>query len=393
MSSGLRVSSFARSMTRRGHRIILLSPADAETDVASDPATVANLLEAHDWSEPLHLTAEFARALLVQTVRGESYPGWLRKPMVAYLFFAEGGVHGDWERGSRPLATAIAQQFKPEAVWSVFGNASTLTVAQKLAGQAGCPWMMDIKDNWESYTPQGVRGVMRRRFADAAGFTTNARLHGEIASKWLNRDGEVIYSGVADAMVASPDEKASSEACLITLIGSTYRPEVLSRFLGVLGRWVDTLGAEDRERVLVRYAGGAQASVRDQLARTPLNCRVEVTGNIPHAELATLCQSAAVNCYLWVPYGFHHKMLELLSTRRPAISFPGEHPESIELAAAVGGELMACTDETALTAAFETIWRRWRAGDVGASAVDVSAFSWDAGAEKLEACLQAAIDG
>jgi len=166
---------------------------------------------------------------------------------------------------------------------------------------------------------------------------------------------------------------------------------MLARFLSALGQWIDRFGADDRARVHLRYCGSGVEMVRQALVDHPLTCPVEITGNVAHGELARICQGAMANCYLWAPFTFHHKMLELLSTRWPTISFPGEQDESVRLAATVGGELLACKSEDELTAAIDVMWDRWQRKDLAGSSVNVSAFSWDAGAEKLEAIFEAAI--
>ncbi len=325
---GLRASSFAHAFARRGHQVVLLSPSHPHGDAPVSARHLPQVLKAHDWTEPLVATAPPWRAPVVEFARA-CRPAMLRKLMTGYLLAVEGGVHGDWERGARPIADVLANCFVPDVVWSVFGNSSTLIVGQRLARACGAAWFMDIKDNWELYMPVAVRALMRRRFADAAGFTSNAFLHGDIAARWLPQQRSIIYSGVASEMVAPPGRRADREAFRLTLVGSTYRFEVLRRFVRALSRWVQFLPEADRALVRLRYTGSAIDMVNRALAEAPLPCAVEATGNISHAELARLCQESAVNCYLWAPFTFHHKMLELLATRRPAISFPGEHDESL----------------------------------------------------------------
>lgn len=388
---GLRVSSFARAMARRGHCVVVFSPTHDPEEVPVAPQDLAALLQSHDWAAPLFVTARPQMVPHIEAARNENAPARLRKMLTAYLLAFEGGVHGDWERGARPLAHALAAEFRPDAVWAVFGNASTLVVAQKLARAAGAPWFMDIKDNWESYTPAAVRGLMARRFRDAAGYTSNAHLHADIAARFLPHRQTILYSGVADAMAAPPDANARSDRFLLTLVGSTYRDEMLAHFLSGLQRWLTTLTPSDRQKVSLRYVGMARSAVDRVLSRVNVSCAIETSENIPHAELAKLCQSAAANCYLWTPYTFHHKLLELLSTRRPIISYPGEHDESCRLSREVNGELIVCSDEEKLIAAFDAVWKRWAAGEICGNACDISGLNWDAGAEMLEKLLQSSL--
>ena len=385
---GLRVSAFARAMARRGHQIVLLSPADAASDRPVSPREATLSLAGHDWSTPLHLAVAPERHRLLEVAREPRLPAVLRRPLTACLLAVDGGVHGDWERGARPLTGVLADAFRPHIVWSVFGNTSTLVVGQRLARRARVPWMMDIKDNWELYTPPALRPILAYRFRDAAGFTTNAALHGCIAARWLGKPSLVLHSGVAEAMAAPPSATARRDVFLLTLVGSTYSDDNIRQFLAAFAAWLQRLAPPERTQVRLRYAGVSEAEVRRALAAMPaLGCPVEVTGNVAHAELATLCQSAMANCYLWAPFGFHHKMLELMATRRPAVSFPGEHGESILLAREVAGTLLPCANGAALMAAFDGLWWRWKAGDVAGSPTDISGLSWDAGAVRLEALL------
>jgi len=115
-----------------------------------------------------------------------------------------------------------------------------------------------------------------------------------------------------------------------------------------------------------------------------MTCENTVTPNVPHEELATLCHDAAANCYTWAAFGFHHKALELMACRRPVIVFPGEHPETIDLAKQVGGDLDVCRDEGQLASAFDRAYALWRDRRPAAPDLDISSVSWDAGAARLE---------
>jgi hypothetical protein len=87
-----------------------------------------------------------------------------------------------------------------------------------------------------------------------------------------------------------------------------------------------------------------------------------------------------------LPSGFHHKLFELLACRRPVVSFPGEHEESVELAAEVGGDLRVCENEAALQQTLSTVWNSWRSGETvqPSTSINVEALTWDAMAGKLE---------
>ena len=76
----------------------------------------------------------------------------------------------------------------------------------------------------------------------------------------------------------------------------------------------------------------------------------------PIEELARRAAQSFANCYLWAPFGFHHKLLELLVAGRPVLAFPGEHAESRELAAQCTTPFFACNNPDQLKAALQQAW-------------------------------------
>ncbi len=243
---------------------------------------------------------------------------------------------------------------------------------------------MDVKDNWDLYVPRGLRRLTAYRFRNSAGFTSNARLHANLAARWHRQPHAIIYSSIAPEMIAPKGSTPRRDIFVLTLIGGTYQADKLGRFIVALNGWLGTLAPAERAVVEFHYAGTAAGDVGKALAALPLDCRTCIHGPLSHAALAELCQSAAANGYIWLPLTFHHKLLELMACQRPVISFPGEHAESKELARKVGGDLAACANEGELIAAFGQAFRRWQAGDGAIASVDMSAFTWDAMAAKLE---------
>lgn len=384
----IRATSFASAMVRRGHSVLVLMPSSAHEgeDLALDRAEFGRLLRTHCWKDPLVVALRVPQVKVFETLYNRPIIPYLRKAITALQFIKYGGTYREWTKAVESLAPEISDFFKPEVIWVLFGTTSNLTAGQSLARFMGVPWFMDLQDNWQNYVRSPLRELFSWRFRDAAGYTSNAETYAQSAAiSFPQMKRLVIYSGAADGMAAGPHATARSDLFVLSLIGSTYREDILRRYLNVLAHWLCRLNPDDRARVLFRYSGSAAESVRLCLAQLDWPTRTEITKNIPYEDLAALCQSAAANCYLWLPGGFHHKMLELLATRRPVISFPGELPESIALAQQAGGELLACESDEQLTAAFETMWQRWKAGDLHGRDVDLTALDWDAGAAKLEA--------
>ncbi|THD37165.1 MAG: glycosyltransferase family 1 protein [Sphingomonas sp.] len=381
---GLRVASLARAMAARGHSVLMLAPAPRGAAADETEVALAERIRSHAWCEPLLVERALQPKALLSLQRSASTPGVVRRALTAGLILTQGGVQGDWVAGARPVYDTIAGEFRPGIVWANFGNLSNLVVGQQLAARARAPWAIDFKDNFANYVPAGLHKPLARRFRNAVAVTTNAVLHGDAAGRWFRQPRTVIYSGVAPDMVASHTSLPRADRFLVTLVGSAYDTGNLQRFVGALAGWVARGGESRARETLFRYAGAQHADVTDVVERSGLACEATVTPNIPHGELADLCHDAGANCYTWAAFGFHHKALELMACRRPVIVFPGEHPETIDLAKRVAGDLDVCRNEEQLASAFDRAYALWRERRPAAPDLDISGVSWDAGAAQLE---------
>jgi IS1 family transposase len=279
----------------------------------------------------------------------------------------------------------LLQEFRPELVWATFGNTSNLSLAQWIARRAGCPWVVDVKDNWSAFVPAGLRRHMAWRFRDAAGVTANARHHLDIAQSWLRfKRATVVYSGVADAFFEARNENSpQSDKREILMIGSTYHEDRLLNFMATLRDWLAGLQPEERSGIRFVYAGSDVDRVRAAISRAGLGCEAELCGQLPIGGLAQRAGEALANCYLWAPFTFHHKLLELLVTGRPVLAFPGEHAESRELAAQCTTPFFACNNPDQLKAALQQAWAT--RGEEKLRGELAPPWRWDEFSEGLEA--------
>lgn len=383
--SGMRLSRFAREMATRGHQVLLLTGAPPG-DRAGDASTVGlpNRMATHDWSEPMIVEVAPKPLWTLSAMRSGRLPAPLRRALTAWHFLAHGGVFTDWARAAGPVADIIAREFKPDLVWATFGNTSNLTVAQQVAKRAGCPWVMDVKDNWLAFVPAGLRRIMARRFGNASGVTFNAEHHRSIAVGWINpARSAIIYSGVAEPFYSERNApKTASGTATILLVGSTYSEEHLLTFLRTLKSWADKLVAAGKGRVGFHYAGTAQHRVEAAVESLGLSSISVVQGQVSIKELAGLARSARAACYLWASFGFHHKLLELLVVGTPVIAYPGEHAESRMLAARCDTLFSPCSGREELEDAFEQAWRS--ACSAGAPQSSPPAWRWQDFAAGLE---------
>jgi hypothetical protein len=389
--SAMRVRYFADAMTRRGHRIILLTPTLNGQPNTVQANEVSRVVEDHDWSRTLHLSC--ASRGLPFDLRAGALAHPLRRVLTMLSLIAGGGPQADWVRGSSPYLRALAEAFCPEITWATFGNISSLVLAQTLSRLSGSPWVMDMKDNWAVFVPPILRAPVAFRFADAAGFTANSDHHSAVAKRWHKQRNAVVHSGVAQDMIANKESVADPSTFRVTLVGSIYDKAILSTFVAHFGCWVAELSPTEREVVEFCYVGGAAHDVRIIVQAADLPCRLDIRGPIDLQELGVLCQSSAVNCYLWASFGFHHKLLELIACRRPLISFPGEHSESIALASEFGGELFPCADAQQLKSAFSSVWENWSSPPQDEPPeVACDRLTWDAMAVDLERFLFEIVD-
>src|SRR5690606_14206852 len=116
------------------------------------------------------------------------------------------------------------------------------------------------------------------------------------------------------------------------LTGSTYSAPVLHRYLAALKGWRSSLPPADQARLQFRYAGSDHRRVAVAVAAAGLADISTIESQLPLDVLAQCARQAVATSYLWAPFGFHHKLLELLVAGAPVLAFPGEHGESVQLA-------------------------------------------------------------
>jgi len=387
--SSMRMRLYADALTRRGHRVLLLTHPRERSNAVATPAEVERLLMSHDWRTPFHFSSPPIFNWRDAAARSPELPRALRRALIFCNMTLRGGLNDDWVQGARPYWPVIKRAFRPDLVWGIFGDLSSLRAAQLLARHLGVPWAADFKDHFEVFVHPAARRIVASRYADAAGFSSNSRFHASVAARFFHMPHAVIYSGVAPAMIAASSATVDAEVFRIVVVGSLYDGDRLRRFLAALGAWLQTLDPADLDHVELTYAGSDRCKIEPQLSAQPLPCRTRLLDQLPLDDLGRLCHSAALNAYIWSPRTFHHKLLELLACRRPVVSFPGELEESVELAAEFDGDLRVCGSEAVLQETFSSIWSNWRSGEAARSIapLNVEGLTWDAMAGKLEAFL------
>lgn len=353
--SSMRLFFFAKAMAARGHQVVLLTGKPPAGKTVTPSATdVAGALSRHDWAVPLVLSVAGFREGSPKSIPGLPLHALLRKARTAWALVVGDGVYAQWVENAGPVIGALAESFRPDLVWATFGNTSNLVLGQSVARRAHCPWMADVKDNWNEFVPRGLRKAVASRFRDVTALTTNSRLHSDTARVCFGpKPLQVLYSGVADEFYQTRlQPRIPQENCTFALVGSTYSDAKLAAFLDSFREW---RGTSSKSGVRLAYAGSDAAKVSAAADAAGLDQATDIHGQLSLGDLATMVRQATAVCYLWEPTGFHHKLLELLVVGTPVVCYPHEHAESMVLAAQSSTPFFVCADRQELMRVFDVV--------------------------------------
>lgn len=355
--SALRVRRFADELAGFGHHVVLVTRTLNDTVAGDHVDRFADGMRRHDWTHPFHLACAPSDRPFLRSCRGDAgvglrnsekpmhppfaWPSLVRKAGIVWSYARNGGVFKDWSEGVRPFLPAIAHDFKPDAVWGTFGCAEAAWIGREAARMSGAAWCLDIKDNWDHFVPAPFRRILARRMAGLAAVTANSRFMGDRFSKWSGKPYVTVYSGV-DAPVPIESTADNSER-MVFVGGSLYGD---ARF----GEWVTGVclwwkaHPEQRSGFRLVYAGADHERACCLLSRHPVPFPFEALPYMPQAEFLACCRRARLNAYIWSPFTFHHKSLEVAAAGRPLLAYPGEHEETRMSIERMGGELRICSD-------------------------------------------------
>jgi glycosyltransferase involved in cell wall biosynthesis len=360
--AGMRLNRFATALIERGHEVVQVTgPA---------PGHPSGTGTTHDVAPKL--------ISLAAPVTREEKSAVMRRVNTALRLTRSDRATDEWLNLARGQTLGALGDFRPQLIWATFGNVYSLLLARRLAREWDCPWIIDAKDNWESFNRRGLRAIVARRFASAAGLTANSRLHRDIAKRYFPGSAvELVYSGVAEpfyrARQAGHQDPSGTRTLL--LVGGTYRRAILDQYLGAIADWLQTLSATDQARFRLRYAGADHDVVTDAAAAKGLLAVADITPAITLDALADLVRTSFCATYLWSPHTFHHKLLELLVAGQAVVAFPGEHAESVEFAGQCDTPFAVARDRASLIEQLSLLWAaapqsatrraapRWRWGD------------------------------
>lgn len=378
--SAMRAWYFAKALAASGHQVIEICEARREEDKTVAVNSLSAILETHNWESPLLLPVAPRSRTALRLVRNGSTPTIIRKGLVAWNYYRHSGMFTDFSDAAQPYLPILAERFRPEATWGVFGNTDCWLIAQRLANLSGCPWVGDMKDPWETFVHPALRRLIAGRFRDMAAASVNAEFNARSFRRWFVPSPVIAYSGVHSCFFETDKAPIDPGVLRLTLTGSIRSRDSLREFVEGLASWLRK--AELGDAVEVVYAGCDADIVLSAFARLKGLSRVAVRDYLPLPEFARLCRSAAANVYISSPTTFHHKLMELLSCGRAVISYPGETDESRSLSAATTGLLEPCRTTEELHAALDRV--RHSGGSPGPERESFAGFSWDSQARTLE---------
>jgi glycosyltransferase involved in cell wall biosynthesis len=380
--SGVRAWRFSEELARSGHQVVLICAARESGHTAN-----GNDLDKHDWRKPYVLACDPGGT---NRAWGNKLPVPVRKAVTGFRMLLYGGEMTWWTEEAETAALRLFENFHPDVIWATFGRMEAVVVARRIARAARCPWVLDIKDNWELYVPAGLRGLMAVRTKGCAAVTANSCFNKHKARIWQGAEATVIYSGVDSAFFGDRTRRVSDPGHFrINLIGCLYHSDRLGEFFRGVNHWVGGLDSQERNKPQIYYIGGDIDLFREIASRVHPAIEVGTTGYISVSEMARHCRHAALNVYITHGANFHHKLLELLSCGRPVLAYPTESEESRVLARHVGGELLTPATPAAVASELARLHERWRVGDLNEPPLESAReFSWAAQSARLEKVLE-----
>lgn len=391
--SAVRLWVFACELARRGHEVVFITRATVIQGRAGNGRGLAARLAEHDWQQPLLIELSIPAAAPMSPRRSAAI---FRRMRTAWSLLVRGGPQWRWSDMVALQAAMIAADVRPELIWTTFGHTSNLMAARALARAGKCPWVLDVKDNWELYVPKGLRRLMAWRTRGWSAMTANAEFTRALARKWQGQEATVVYSGVDDAFLQTDPESVDSvQELAVNLIGGLYDRDRLREILGGLVDWMGGLAECERSRVRIRYLGGDTDLFEEAAAGIIAQQHLDVPGYVAIGEMARLCRLALANMYVRHDGGFHHKLLELLACGRPAVVYPRESAESWELVERTGGRLLEVPSRAAVAESLAGICKEAR--DVGIEDVPLASaefpYTWANRAVGLEAVFASVLAG
>ena len=246
--AGVRLKAFADVFANNGHQIILITRTkEDKAEVNISPGNLAQSLRAHDWKAPYHLAIQPENNYWLEGVRNDTLSPLFRKTVVLYAYIFKRGMLAGWVDACRVYYEVLAREFKPQITWGTFGGVDSWEISQKIASQADCPWVMDVKDPWSVFVPRPLQRFVAARYKDASYMTANSLGQAKEAWEWLPKNYTAIYSGFSESALSHVIPNLKNDEFRITFFGS-YNEVKLAEFLFALDGWYSS---QDKDRKII----------------------------------------------------------------------------------------------------------------------------------------------
>lgn len=339
----VRMRELAKAVAKRGHHAVLFTTAEKSEDI-TDPNNLSRMFQTHDWTKLLSIQCGRKKSFFLKKLRQKSFPGLVKKAIIAFYYLFFFGLARDWSLGSKPYWKTLATHYSPDIIISTFGNTDGLIIAKKIAQLANAPWILDIKDSWEDFIPFGFRRYIARQFSDAACITTLAKFYLIDAEKWFSAiPRQVIYSGFSEKLLDNTTTAFDlKEKYQLFLVGSCYNRNHLRILLDGITQFTQ------HARVELHYMGNDQ-DVETIFSLYRKNFSILNHGQLLFDDYVSQLRTADIVCYIHWDLAFHHKSTELLAFQKPIICVPNEHQEAVQLANNSNIPLFQCENADSVT--------------------------------------------
>src|SRR5262245_6709738 len=198
-----RPSGFARELTRRGHRVTVLT-VDWSTKEAPRPSSGPDgprviAIDPRAWFP------DFRPDRFPLTTEPPPPASPLLRRALTLRRTLRFGPFESWARAALDALFAHHREDPLDVVWAIHGDASCHEIAYRFSRQTKVPWVADFKDPWDVFHLGPARWVQRvataRRLKSAAMVTETCAAQGAADSARFGCAFRVVYTGYdADVM-------------------------------------------------------------------------------------------------------------------------------------------------------------------------------------------------
>jgi hypothetical protein len=364
--SSIRVNEFANKFINDGNHVIYYTKENKKNkaEFSSEIFYKIQNYKLNKSNKFLTIYSPNKLTLIKIFYKNKYVPNFIRRIITGFLYIYYGGTEIGWIKGSRSIEKHLANGFKPDLVIAIFGNSSAMVIAQRLAFLAKCNWIVDFKDPWSKVIPRLTNFFVVQKLDNFSGYISLSNQHNNDAKKFFkNKKNTTIYSGFADNVIVQ--EPATIEYDIL-LIGSIYSKENLKLLFLKLKESSNTY-------LRVVYSGNDYKEVSDVLSKIN-GLELIITGYISEQEIYNIALKTRIICYVrHIGALYQHKLITLLTYKRPIICFPEESIEAIKISELIGNKILSSNSLSNISIMYKNIKKI----NIDIDYNKLSLFSWE----------------